>query len=151
MKSRQVCDRLCKLPWKKYNTSVIPNNVPGIYLIAQRIGRKYRHEYLGRSKNIKERLQRHKTQTFKHHQQSKLRMKYVREKRHRSLEGPIMKYLEKKTGYRPVLNKRGGDGCMLRVGRRKVQKPKQSKANRCGTNIHASLLWLKLGLLLCSL
>ena len=99
--------------------------VPGIYVIGEKIGGKTKCLYVGRSKNVKTRLQRHKSGKkqdiskrvagkFKWHEEADLRIKYVREPRQKSREAAYMQCLTKKNGYRPLLNKRKGDGSSRR-------------------------------------
>ena len=99
--------------------------------------------YIGRSNDAKRRLQEHKTPTpqqdidrkvagkFKQHKESELRIKYVPEQKQKSKEGAYIECMTKKNKYRPVLNKRGGDGCTSCAGgqKRKVQT-KQNQAIR---------------------
>lgn len=51
---------------------------------------------------------------FKWHEEADLRIKYVREPRQKSREAAYMQCLTKKNGYRPLLNKRKGDGSSRR-------------------------------------
>ena len=81
---------------------------------------------------MKRRLQEHKSQKqqdidkrvagkFKKHKETDLRIKYVPEQRQKSKEGEYMQCLTKKIGYRPVLNKREGDGCAsYAAGQKKI-------------------------------
>ena len=119
--SDQVCKKLTQQHWRKYDTSKVPKK-PGIYAIGEKL-----HNgdtaclYVGRSNNLKRRLNEHKTPTpqqridcqvagrFQQHQKSKLRIKAVPEKRQKTLEGAYINGITKKMGYRPVLNMRAGD------------------------------------------
>lgn len=139
--SSQVCDKLSERPWQKYDTSSVPK-IPGIYAIGEKkVGsKKIEYMYVGRSEDMKRRLQQHKGPTpqqdidqrvarkFKQQKESELRIKYVSEKQQKTKEGAYIDCLTKKTGHRPVMNKRSGDGCAsCAVGhkqstRNKVQK-----------------------------
>jgi len=94
--------------------------VPGIYIIGIEGARGIKYLYAGRSKHVKTRLQQHKTKKtqaiskrvaamFKQHKQSKLRIKYVQDERQERKEAEYIQCLARNIGYRPVLNKRGGD------------------------------------------
>ena len=117
----QICDKLSKNPWLPYDVSSV-DKVPGIYVIGDKQGSETKYLYAGRSNDVKRRLQEHKSQKqqdidnrvtgkFKKHKETDLRIKYVPEQRQKSKEGEYMQCLTKKIGYRPVLNKRDGDGC----------------------------------------
>ena len=119
--SDQVCKKLTQQHWRKYDTSKVPEK-PGIYAIGEKL---YNGDtaclYVGRSNNLKRRLDEHKTPTpqqlidfqvagrFQQHQESKLRIKAVPEKRQKTLEGAYINGITKKMGYPPVLNLRAGD------------------------------------------
>ena len=94
--------------------------VPGIYTIGVKRVRGIKYLYAGRSKNIKKRLQEHKTKKtqaiskkvaamFRQHKGSQLRIKYVKDKGQKRNEAKYIRCLARIIGYRPVLNKRGGD------------------------------------------
>ena len=119
------------MPWKKYDVTPVPK-MAGIYAIGQKIGSKdTEYLYIGRSNNVKRRLQEHKTPTphqgidkkvagkFKQHKQSELRIKYVSEQKQKSKEGAYIDCMTEKNKYRPVLNKRAGDGCTSCAGGQK--------------------------------
>lgn len=100
--------------------------VPGIYVIGEKRGKGIKYLYAGRSKHVKTRLQQHKTQTkqdiskrvaakFTQHKESELRIKYVEDKRQKRKEAKYIQCLAEKVGYRPVLNKRGGDQGYQRI------------------------------------
>ena len=121
--SSQVCDKLSKTPWQKYDTSSVPK-MPGIYAIGEKVGsKKIEYKYVGRTEDMKRRLQQHKSPTpqqdidqrvarkFKQQKESDLRIKYVFDKQQKTKEGAYIDCLTKKIGHRPVLNKRSGDGC----------------------------------------
>ena len=116
---KQICAKLSKRPWRPYELSSV-KNVPGIYAIGVKQAGGIKYLYAGRSKHVKTRLQQHKTKTtqaiskrvaamFKQHKQSQLRIKYVKDKRQKRNEGKYIRCLARNIGYRPVLNKRGGD------------------------------------------
>ena len=115
----QICEKLLKRRWKPYDVSLV-KKVPGIYVIGVKQAKGIKHLYAGRSKNVKTRLQQHKTKKaqaiskrvaamFKQHRQSKLKIKYVEDKWQKRNEAKYIRCLARKIGYRPVLNKRGGD------------------------------------------
>ena len=115
----QICAKLLKRPWRPFDLSSI-KNVPGIYTIGEKRARGIKYLYAGRSKDVKTRLQQHKTKKtqdisklvaamFKQGKQSKLKIKYVEDKRQKRKEGEYIRCLARNIGYRPVLNKRGGD------------------------------------------
>lgn len=119
--SNQVCNKLTKEHWRKYDTSSVPEK-PGIYAIGQKKSNgETKYLYVGRSNDLKRRLDEHKTPTpqqaidrrvagkFKQHKKAELRIKTVPEKRQKTLEGAYIGGITKKYGYRPVLNKRAGD------------------------------------------
>lgn len=69
---------------------------------------------------MKIRLQQHKTKRthaiskrvaamFKQHKQFQLRIKYVKDEKQKRKEAEYIQCLARNIGYRPVLNKRGGD------------------------------------------
>ncbi|CAH3141907.1 unnamed protein product [Porites evermanni] len=62
--SSQVCDKLSERPWQKYDTSSVPK-IPGIYAIGEKkVGsKKIEYMYVGRSEDMKRRLQQHKGPT----------------------------------------------------------------------------------------
>ena len=111
--------KLLKRRWKPYDVSLV-KKVPGIYVIGVEEAKVIKHLYAGRSKNVKTRLQQHKTKKtqaiskrvtamFKQHKQSQLKIKYVEDKWQKRNEAKYIRCLTSKIGYRPVLNKRGGD------------------------------------------
>lgn len=119
----QVCDKLSKTPWQKYDVTPVPRML-GIYAIGQNVGGKEtKYLYIGRSNDVKRRLQEHKTPTpqqdidkrvagiFKQHKESELRIKYVSEQKQKSKEGAYIECMTKKNKNRPVLNQCEGDGC----------------------------------------
>lgn len=122
--SSQVCDKLSDRPWQKYDTSSVPK-IPGIYAIGEKkVGsKKIEYMYVGRSEDMKRRLQQHKGPTpqqdidqrvagkLKQQKESELRIKYVSEKQQKTKEGAYIDCLTKKIGHRPVMNKRSGDSC----------------------------------------
>ena len=120
--STQICNELWKKKWQKYDVSSVPK-IPGIYAIGKKVGRKptTKYQYVERAENIKKRLQQHKSgkkqaidkriaAKFKRNKGTDLRIKYVHENRHRSKEAEYMDCIAAKAGYRPMLNKRRGDG-----------------------------------------
>lgn len=121
MRREQICDKLIKSNWQRYDVSTVPRQKRGIYAIGEKVGSKpTKYQYLGRSGNIKKRLQQHKSGKqaidkrvawkFKQNKESDLRIKHVHESRHKSTEAKYLNCLTKKIGYRPTLNKRRGDG-----------------------------------------
>lgn len=115
----RICAKLSKRRWKPYDVSLV-KNVPGIYAIGVEQAKGIKYLYAGRSKHVKTRLQQHKTKKtqaiskrvramFRQHKQSQLRIKYVEDKLQKRNEEKYIRCLKKKTGRRPVLNKRGGD------------------------------------------
>ena len=123
--STKICNELWKKKWQKYNVSSVPTR-PGIYAIGEKVGTKHtkhkaKYQYVGRAKNIKKRLQQHMSgkkqaidkriaEKIKRNKGSDLLIKYVHENRHRSKEADYIDCLAAKAGYRPLLNKRRGDG-----------------------------------------
>ena len=136
MSGQKVCDDLLKTSWQKY-TSSVPEK-PGIYAIGQKgnNGEETEYLYVGRSNNMKRRLQEHKSPTpqqdidervagkFKQRRESELRVKCVPTKRQKTVEGSCIESLTKKKGYFPVLNKRAGDGSMANAACSKSNPPK---------------------------
>ncbi|XP_068738677.1 uncharacterized protein [Montipora capricornis] len=129
----KVCDKLAKTPWKKYDVTRVPK-IKGIYAIGQKIqSKKTECLYIGRSNDIKRRLQEHKAPTpkqdigkivagkFKQGKQSELRIKYVSEHKQKLKEGAYIDCMIKKNKYRPLLNKRAGDGCTSQKNHRKIR------------------------------
>lgn len=142
--SGKVCDKLSKMPWKKYDVNQVPE-MAGIYAIGQKIGSKdTEYLYIGRSKDVKRRLQQHKTPTpqqeigktvarkFKQHKQSELRIKYVSEPKQKSKESAYIDCMIAKNKYRPLLNKRSGDGCTSYKNDPKMWSSGRSPALRSG-------------------
>ncbi|KAJ7371097.1 hypothetical protein OS493_027785 [Desmophyllum pertusum] len=138
----QICDKLSKEPWVPYDVSTV-EKIPGIYVIGEKRGSETKYLYVGRSNDVKRRLQEHKTQKkqdidkrvagkFKQHKESDLRIKYVHEQRQKSKEGAYMQCLKDKHGYRPVLNKREGDGCVSCAGGQKKGKSKNTAKSSTG-------------------
>lgn len=116
---KQICDKLLNRPWMPYDVSLV-KKVQGIYAIGEKRGGRTQYLYAGRSHQVKRRLQQHKTNKtqaiskkvaamFKKRKQAKLKMKYVEDKTQKRNEGNYIQCLKEKLGYRPVLNKRGGD------------------------------------------
>ena len=143
----QVCDKLSKTPWQKYDVTPVPK-MPGIYAIGQNVGGKEtKYLYIGRSNDVKRRLQEHKTPTpqqdidkrvagkFKQHKESELRIKYVPEKKQKSKEGAYIECMTKKNKNRPVLNKRAGDGCTSCA--RGPKRSTTSKPPKSGTKVRS--------------
>ena len=135
-----ICDKLLKKKWQRYDTSSVSEK-PGIYAIGIKAPgeHKTRYLYVGQAKNMKTRLKQHKSsknqaisemvaKKFKKRKESELRIKYVPEKKHKLKEGEYIMCLTKRSGYRPELNKRAGDGLGSRKGSAK------SKARRNGSS-----------------
>lgn len=138
----EVCDKLSKMPWKKYDVTPVPK-IAGIYAIGQKIGSKEtEYLYIGRSNDVKRRLQEHRAPTpkqaidkivagkFTQDKQSELRIKYVSEQKQKSKEGAYIDCMTKKNKYRPVLNKRAGDGCTSCAGGRNGNPQKNDRKIR---------------------
>ena len=107
------------MKWQKYDVSTVPRRMPGIYSIGD--GKPTKYQYVGRAENIKKRLQQHKsgkkqaidkriTAKIKRDKGTDLRIKYVNEKKHKEKEAAYIDCITAKAGYRPMLNKRRGDG-----------------------------------------
>lgn len=135
--SPQICNELWRKKWQKYDAFSVPK-IPGIYAIGEKEGTKPTELlYVGRAKNIRQRLQQHKSRKrqpisklvaskFEQNKEQELRIKYVYEKDHQKREAAYMDCLAAKTGHRPTLNKRRGDG-----GGRKVRSSQsRSLVNR---------------------
>ena len=116
---RKICAKLLKRRWEPYDVSLV-KKVPGIYVIGEKGARGIEYLYAGRSKDVNKRLKQHKTKKtqaiskrvaamFKQRKESQLRIKYVKDKGQRRNEGNYVRCLTRQVGYRPVLNKRGGD------------------------------------------
>ena len=129
------------------------NKVPGIYAIGEKTGGQTKYLYVGRSNDVKRRLQEHKSQKqqdidkkvagkFKQHKEPELRIKYVHEKRQKSKEGEYIQCLTEKNGYHPVLNKRGGDGCpscaSVSRGQKKGKNGNRAKNENGGPKVQSS-------------
>ena len=140
--SDQVCKKLTKEHWRKYDTSSVPEK-PGIYAIGEKSVQWGNCVAVRRSirNDLKRRLDEHKTPPpqqlidlqvagrFQQHQESKLRIKAVPERRQKALEGAYIDGITKKIGYRPVLNLRAGDHSSSSAGGHKRHKP-QSAGSR---------------------
>ena len=116
------------------------DKVPGIYVIGEKQGSETKYIYAGRSNDVRRRLEQHKSQKqqdidkkvadkYKKHKETDLRIHYVPEQRQKSKEGEYMQCLKEKIGYRPVLNKREGDGCASCAGGHKKSNAKSSEAH----------------------
>ncbi|KAJ7371099.1 hypothetical protein OS493_027787 [Desmophyllum pertusum] len=144
-----MCDKLSKERWAPYDVSTV-DKVPGIYAIGEKRKSETKYLYVGRSNDVKRRLQEHKSQAkqdidkrvagkFKQHKESNLRIKYVHEQRQKSKEGAYMQSLKEKHGYRPVLNKREGDGCASCAGGQIKSKSKNTaKSSTGGPKVQSS-------------
>ena len=123
---KQICAKLLKRHRKPYDVSLV-KKVPGIYAIGVERASGIECLYAGRSKNVKTRLQQHKTKKtqaiskrvatiLKQYKQSQLRIKYVEDKWQKRNKAKYIRCLARKIGYRPVLNKRAGDkGCQRKL------------------------------------
>lgn len=111
MSGHKVCDDLLKTPWQKYDTkSSSAAEKPGIYAIGQKgnNGEETKYLYVGKSNNMKRRLQEHKSPTpqqdidkrvagkFKQHRESELRIKCVETKRQKTVEGHALKVWQRR-------------------------------------------------------
>lgn len=138
----QICDKLMKNTWLPYDVSSV-DSVPGIYAIGEKRRSGTKYLYVGRSNDVKRRLQEHKSQNrqdidkkvtekFKRSKDSELRIKHVPEKNQKSKEGAYMQCMKEKIGYRPVLNKREGDGCASCASGRERSEGKSTTKHKPG-------------------
>ena len=117
--SSNICQRLLKKVWRSYPNDL--DKVPeteGIYAIGDASGTVL---YLGHSKQMRTRLRQHKYGTpyidefvngeFARNGGIDLRIKWVEEGNHKCVEGEYLECIEKKLGYRPHFNKKGGNRC----------------------------------------
>lgn len=118
-----ICQRLLDEVWRSYaNDLDQAPQAEGIYAIGflQPNG-VVRYIYVGHSKNIRRRLQEHKSQTlaidefvkeqFKLNNGKDLRIKWVEEANGKCVEGAYLECIEKKLGYWPDYNKKHGNVC----------------------------------------
>ncbi|XP_078346129.1 uncharacterized protein LOC144631554 [Oculina patagonica] len=144
----QICDKLSKNHWLPYDVSSV-DKVPGIYAIGEKRGSETKYLYVGRSNDVKRRLQEHKSQKkqdidkrvaskFKQHKESDLRIKYVPEQRQKTKEGAYMQCMKEKIGKRPELNKREGDGCTTCARGQKKSKTTSTTKSKTGSKKHSS-------------
>ncbi len=135
----QICKELSEKPWIPYDTSLVQNG-PGIYVIGEKKGKQTQYQYVGRSNDVKRRLQEHTNQKQQdvdkwlagkreQNRESEVVIKYVSEARQKSLEGKYMQCLTNKNGYRPVLNKREGDCCTSCATGQKCQSKSIAKGS----------------------
>ena len=106
--------------WQPYDTSKVPKT-GGIYFIKRANGR---IQYVGQSKNLRQRLNGHKyskQQTiskyvkndFANNNGKTLRIAWIAEKNHKCIEGRFLDALAEAIGYWPPKNKKRGNKCRL--------------------------------------
>ena len=114
-----ICQRLLNKEWRSYANDL--DKVPeaeGIYAISETIVTVL---YVGHSKQMRTRLRQHKYGTldidefvkveFARNRGIDLRIKWVEEENHKCVEGEYLECIEKKLGYWPHINKKGGNKC----------------------------------------
>ena len=110
-----ICQRLIDKVWKSYANDL--DKVPkaeGIYAIGQADGEVL---YVGQSNDMRRRLGEHKREKefvkdeFKKNGGKHLQIKWVEDKDHKCVEGHYLECIEKKLGYRPRYNIKGGNKC----------------------------------------
>ena len=116
-----ICQRLLNKVWRPY-ASDLDKLVPeakGIYAIGNA---REKVLYVGHSKHVRTRLKEHKNarkqdidkfvrEKFDANGGRNLRIKWVEDPNHKCVEGKYLECIEKKLGYRPRFNKKGGNKC----------------------------------------
>lgn len=104
-----ICQRLINKVWRSYADYL--DRVPraeGIYAIGKANGEVL---YVGQSNDVHRRLGEHKRKKFKKNGRKHLQIKWVEDKDHKCVEGHYLECIEKKLGYRPRYNIKGGNKC----------------------------------------
>ena len=117
--ANHICDKLIREQWQKYTDASIIPHVGGIYVIGVlRPGRRNtKYIYLGHSKDVHIRIQQHKygqqkidgfvKRSLKRNGGKNLRVKWVKDRRHRINEGLYITCMENKLHYRLKYNMKG--------------------------------------------
>lgn len=116
-----ICESLHSEAWKSYaNDLDEAPHTEGIYAIGIKQSGDVRYIYLGHSKDIRRRLQEHKSGTLAidkfvkaqfSNGEKNLRIKWVEVTNGKCLEGEYLECMEKKLGYWPEFNKKRGNRC----------------------------------------
>lgn len=116
-----ICESLHSEAWKSYaNDLDEAPHTEGIYAIGIEQSEGVRYIYLGHSKDIRRRLQEHKSGTLAidkfvkaqfSNGEKNLRIKWVEVTNGKCLEGEYLECMEKKLGYWPEFNKKRGNRC----------------------------------------
>ena len=117
-----ICGSLLSGPWKSYANDL--NQAPhteGVYTIGVLRAGDVRYIYVGYSKDIRRRLQQHKSQTlaidgfikeqFSSNGGKDLRFKWVKVTNAKCAEGDYLECMQGKLGYWPEYNKKRGSKC----------------------------------------
>ena len=118
----RICNSLLSKAWKSYaNDLDEAPHTQGIYTIGLKRAGDVRYIYVGHSKDVRRRLQEHKSQTlaidefvkeqFRSNGGQNLRIKWVEETNGRCVEGDYLECMHQKLGYWPDYNIKKGNQC----------------------------------------
>ena len=118
---QSACSSLVKKKWRSYETSKVPET-GGIYVIGHEEQEEIIYDYVGRSNDLRRRLNNHKhsnqqeisrfvKKEFDRRREETLRIKWIETKDHKCKEGMVLECITKKITYKPKLNKKAGDKC----------------------------------------
>jgi len=119
--ANDICDKLIQKQWLRYTDSSLIPNVGGIYVIGVKRSSKkaIRYLYLGQSKDVHDRIKRHKygkqaidafiKRNYRRNGGNDLRVKWIQEQRHKFKEGEYIKCMEEKLDNKLKYNKKGGN------------------------------------------
>ena len=107
-------------PWQPITTGKPPRNIPGIYLIGMKYYYMFVPLYLGRSNDIRRRLNQHRQLSSKFKQRidnfiqnqdkETITVKWICDVDQKTTEGMYLNYVEKYYGYKHKYNMKAGDG-----------------------------------------
>ena len=117
-----ICSSLLRKAWKSYaNDLDEAPHTEGIYAIGLKRAGDVRYIYVGYSKDIRRRLQEHKSQTlaidefvkkeFSSNGGQNLRIKWVEDTNGKCAEGDYLECMHQKLGYWPDYNIKKGNQC----------------------------------------
>lgn len=120
--ANDICDKLIRhKQWLRYTDASLISHVGGIYVIGVKRSSKraITYLYLGQSKDVHDRIKKHKygkqkidgfiRRNFGRNGGKDLRVKWIQEQRHKFKEGVYITCMEKKLDYKLKYNMKGGN------------------------------------------
>lgn len=116
-----ICKTLIQEQWKKKDNISAQDKTPGIYAIGYELPNDTVYLYIGRSNALGRRIHAHFQESERSKQrinrvmkddldEDRIRVKWVRDEEQQTREGAYLTCVQDEIRYKPLFNKRGGDG-----------------------------------------